>query len=256
MASASANPVLNDQAFERGSAELGVTTPERMSVRSTYLKTGFLLILLILAAAFGWSQVRIVEVSGSQVPLAPSWTWGVVLLTFILGIAGAFAVRAAAIISILYAIFEGMLLGIVSAFYNLEFQGVVLQAVLVTVCIFAVMLVLYTLGIIKVTAGFAVGIAAAMGGLALLYLIAWLLSLFGVNLAFLYSPTPVGIGLALLIVLLAALNLPLSFAFIERAAEAGAPKQLEWYGAFGLMLSLIWMYVSILRLLALLRASQ
>jgi uncharacterized YccA/Bax inhibitor family protein len=100
------------------------------------------------------------------------------------------------------------------------------------------------------------GVVIAMGGLMLLYLTAWMLSLFGVNFTFLNSPTPLGITFALAIVILAALNLPLDFEFIKRASAAGAPKFMEWYGAYGLMLSIIWMYISILRLLALLRSRR
>jgi uncharacterized YccA/Bax inhibitor family protein len=214
------------------------------------------MVLLVIAASFGWSQVRVIQLGEQQVALAPSWTWGVMLLAFIVALIGAVAPKAAAITSILYALLQGTMLGIVSAFYNLEFEGIVLQAVLLTVSIFFAMLLLYTIGIIKVTSGFVMGVVGAMSGLLLLYVVAWLLSLFGVNFAFLYAPTPLGIGLAFLIVILAALNLPLDFAFIQRAAAAKAPKFLEWYGAFGLMLSIIWMYVSLLRLLALLRMSR
>lgn len=245
------NPVLNEQAFQR--AQAGAGAGAVMTARGAYLKTIFLMVLLVIASVFGWSQVRVIEVAGQQLALAPSWTWGVMLLAFIVALIGAVAPRAAAIAAVLYALLQGTMLGIVSAFYNLEFEGIVLQAVLLTVCIFFAMLLLYTLGIIKVTAGFAMGIVGAMAGLLLLYAVAWLLSLFGVNLAFLYAPTPLGIGIALFIVVLAALNLPLDFAFIQRSAAAKAPKFLEWYGAFGLMLSIIWMYVSVLRLLALTR---
>jgi uncharacterized YccA/Bax inhibitor family protein len=97
---------------------------------------------------------------------------------------------------------------------------------------------------------------AATGGLLLLYLVVWLLSLFGVDFRFLYAPTPLGIGISVLIVILGALNLTLDFDFIERSAAAGAPRFMRWYGAFGLMLSLIWIYVSVLRLIALLRSRQ
>ena len=100
------------------------------------------------------------------------------------------------------------------------------------------------------------GVMVAMGGLALLYAVAWLMSLFGVYMTFLYAPTPLGIIFSLGVVVLGALNLPLDFAFIERAAKSGAPKFMEWYAAYGLMISLVWMYVSILRLLALTRRAN
>ena len=118
------------------------------------------------------------------------------------------------------------------------------------------MYLLYSLRIVKVTSRFATGVVAATGGFLLLYMVVWLLSLLGVSFSFLYAPTPVGIGISVLIVILGALNLTLDFGFVERAAAEGAPRFMQWYAAFGLMLSLIWIYVSVLRLLVLLRARQ
>jgi uncharacterized YccA/Bax inhibitor family protein len=122
-------------------------------------------------------------------------------------------------------------------------------------CIFLAVYLLYSLRIVKVTSRFATGVIAATGGFLLLYLVVWLLSLLGVDFRFLYAPTPLGIGISILIVILGALNLSLDFDFIERST-AGAPRYMQWYGAFGLMVSLIWIYVSVLRLIALLRARQ
>ena len=115
---------------------------------------------------------------------------------------------------------------------------------------------LYSLRIVKVTSRFATVVIAATGGIVLLYVAAWLLSLLGVDLRFLYAPTPLGIGISVVIVVLGALNLTLDFDFIEKAGEAGAPRYMQWYAAFGLMLSLIWIYVYVLRLLAQLRSRE
>src|SRR5262249_2603213 len=166
------------------------------------------------------------------------------------------AYRQIALLAIGYALSEGALLGIAAHVFDLEWDGIVLQAIVATIAVFAATLLLYSTGVIKVTSKLAMGVAIAMGGLLVLWTMAWTLRLLGVDFAFWSEPTPVGIGLSVLIVILAALNLPLDFAFIERSAAAGTPKFMEWYGAFGLMLSIIWMYVAILRLLALLRASQ
>ena len=250
------NPALNPQAFERGIAQAGAAERAGMSTAGTYVKTGLLLVILIAAAAFGWSQVELVTVNGREVALQPSWTWLAFLLTFILGITAAFAFRAAPILGPLYALSEGALLGVASHYFDLAYDGIVLQAVLATFAIFIVMLLLYSTGIVKVTSRLALGVIAGMGAVALLYTTAWLFSLFGVNFQFFYAPTPFGIALSLIVVLLGALNLPLDFEFIRRASAAGAPKYMEWYAAFGLMLSLIWIYVSVLRLLALLRRAQ
>ena len=224
-----------------------------MTVGGTYVKTGVLLFILVLGAAFGWSQVDTVEVRGVPVALQPSWTWILIFLTLGLGIFAAFAIRAAPILGPLYAICEGTLLGIASHFYNLEYDGIVLQAVLATVAVFAATLFLYSIGKFPVTRGVATFVFVGISAIALIWVIAFLLSLVGINLRFLYQPTPVGILLSLLIVALGVFNLPLNFEFIKIAAAQGSPKYMEWYGAYGLMLALIWMYISILRLLALLQ---
>jgi uncharacterized YccA/Bax inhibitor family protein len=250
------NPVLNQQSFERGVAQAAAVQRGEMTAAGTYLITGGLLILLAAAAAFGWSQVQIEVIRGSEVALAPRWTWLAFLLSFIVAIVGAFAFRAAPITAPLYALFQGLLLGMSSRFFELEFDGIVVQAVLATVAIFTATWLLYATRIVKVTSRLVTGVAAAMGGLLILYMTAWLLSLFGANLMFLYAPTPLGIALSVAIVILGALNLLVNFDFVERAAAAGGPSYMQWYLAFGLMLAIIWIYVSVLRLLALLRSRR
>ena len=249
------NPALNERSFQRGIEEAGAET-RTMSASGTYAITGLLFVIVVAAAAFGFSQVEIVSVDGRQEALTPAWTWLVFLLTFIVGIVGAFAYRAAPITSVLYALGEGSLLGIASRYYDLRFEGIVSQALLATLCVFLAVYLLYSLRIVKVTSRFATLVVAATGAFVLLYLVAWLLSLLGVDLRFLYAPTPLGIGISVLIVILGALNLTLDFDFIEKAAEAGAPRYMQWYAAFGLMLSLIWIYVYVLRLIALLRSRE
>jgi uncharacterized YccA/Bax inhibitor family protein len=249
------NPALNERSFQRGMEEAGAE-PRTMSASGTYAITGLLFVIVVAAAAFGFSQVEIVTVDGRQEALTPAWTWLVFLLTFIVGIVGAFAYRAAPITSVLYALGEGSLLGIASRYYDLRFEGIVSQALLATLCVFLAVYLLYSLRIVKVTSRFATLVVAATGAFVLLYVVAWLLSLLGVDLRFLYAPTPLGIGISFLIVILGALNLTLDFDFIEKAAEAGAPRYMQWYATFGLMLSLIWIYVYVLRLIALLRSRE
>ena len=223
------NPALNERSFQRGIEETGAET-RGMSASGTYAIAGLLLVIVVASAAFGWSQVEIVSVGGRKEALTPAWTWLVFFLTFVVGIVGAFAYRAAPITSVLYALGEGSLLGIASRYYELRFEGIVSQALLATLCIFLAVYLLYSLRIVKVTSRFATGVIAATGGFALLYLVVWLLSLFGVDFRFLYAPTPLGIGISVLIVILGALNLTLDFAFIEKSAEAGAPRYMQWYG--------------------------
>jgi uncharacterized YccA/Bax inhibitor family protein len=249
------NPALNERSFLRGIEESGAE-PRGMTASGTYATTGLLFLIVVAAAAFGWSQVEIVSVDGRQEALTPAWTWLVFLLTLIVGIVGAFAYRAAPITSVLYALGEGSLLGIASRYYELRYEGIVSQALVATFCIFVAVYLLYSLRIVKVTSRFATVVIAATGGIVLLYVAAWLLSLLGVDLRFLYAPTPLGIGISVVIVILGALNLTLDFDFIEKAGEAGAPRYMQWYAAFGLMLSLIWIYVYVLRLLAQLRSRE
>jgi uncharacterized YccA/Bax inhibitor family protein len=249
------NPALNERSFRRGIEEAGAE-PSGMSASGTYAIGGLLLAIMVAAAAFGWSQVEIVSVGGRKEALTPAWTWLAFLVTFIVAIVGAFAYRAAPITSVMYALGEGSLLGIASRYFDLRFDGIVSQALLATLCVFLAVYLLYSLRIVKVTSRFATGVIAATGGFILLYAVVWLLSLLGADFRFLYAPTPLGIGISVLIVILGALNLTLDFEFIERAATSGAPRYMRWYAAFGLMLALIWIYVSVLRLLVLLRARQ
>jgi uncharacterized YccA/Bax inhibitor family protein len=249
------NPALNELSFERGMEEAGVEA-RTMTASGTYAITGVLFVIVVAAAALGWSQVEIVTVDGRQEALTPAWTWLVFLLTLIVGIIGAFAYRAAPVTSVLYALGEGSLLGIASRYYELRFEGIVSQALVATLCVFLAVYLLYALRVVKVTSRFAAVVVAATGGFVLLYLVAWLMSSLGVDLRFLYAPTPLGIGISALIVILGALNLTLDFDFIEKAEAAGAPRYMQWYGAFGLMLSLIWIYVYVLRLIALVRSRE
>ena len=253
---AGSNPALNPQAFARAMAETPVGERTGMTAAGAYAKAFALLVLLVLAAAFGWSQVTSVSVGGQTFALAPGWTWIVFLLAFIVGIVGAVSPKTAPVTGPLYALGQGALLGVVSHFYNAEWDGIVLQAVLATLAVFLATWLLYTTGVIKVTPGFARFVMIAMLALIVAWVAAWVLSLFGVRFTSLFSPTPLGIAIAALVVVLGALNLPLDFEFIRSASAAGAPKRLEWYAAFGLMLSIIWIYTSILRLLALLRSTK
>jgi hypothetical protein len=157
------NPALNERSFLRGIEESGAE-PRAMSASGTYATTGLLFVMVVPAAAFGWSQVEIVSVDGRQEALTPAWTWLVFLLTLIVGIVGAFAYRAAPLTSVLYVLGEGSLLGIASRYYELRFEGIVSQALVATLCIFVAVYLLYSLRIVKVTSRFATVVIAATGG--------------------------------------------------------------------------------------------
>jgi hypothetical protein len=157
------NPALNELSFERGMEEAGAEA-RTMTASGTYAIAGLLFVIVVAAAAFGFSQVEIVTVGGRKEALTPSWTWLVFLLTLIVGIVGAFAYRAAPITSVLYALGEGSLLGIASRYYELRFEGIVSQALVATLCVFLAVYLLYALRVVKVTSRLATVVVAATGG--------------------------------------------------------------------------------------------
>jgi uncharacterized YccA/Bax inhibitor family protein len=153
-----------------------------------------------------------------------------------------------------YAVLEGLFLGGISAFYEAQFQGIVIQAVGLTFGTLAALLLAYKSGMIRATENFKLGVAAATGGIMLVYLVSLGMSFFGMRMPYLHESGPLGIGISVFIVVIAALNLVLDFDFIEQGAAQGAPKYMEWYAAFGLLVTLIWLYLEILRLLSKLRS--
>jgi len=150
----------------------------------------------------------------------------------------------------LYALVEGFFLGAISAMFNARFEGIVFQAVLLTFCTLFALLFAYRSGLIKATENFKLGVVAATGGIALVYLATIVLGFFGIKIPMIHDSGIVGIGFSLFVVVIAALNLVLDFDFIENGVEQGAPKYMEWYGAFGLMVTLVWLYIEFLRLLS------
>ena len=156
----------------------------------------------------------------------------------------------------LYSILEGFFLGGISAIFENQYPGIVIQAVSLTLGTLFCLLLAYRSGLIKATENFKLGVAAATGGIALIYLSTLVLGIFGVNMPFIHESGMIGIGFSLFVVTVAALNLVLDFDFIENGVAHGAPKYMEWYAAFGLMVTLIWLYIEILRLLMKLRGRK
>jgi uncharacterized YccA/Bax inhibitor family protein len=167
----------------------------------------------------------------------------------VLALVSVFAKRFIAITAPLYAIAEGFVVGGISAIFDLSYPGVVVTAVALTFGVMAVMLFLYRSGIIKVTDKLRMGIVAATGGIMLVYVINMVMGFFGSQIGLINSASPLGIGFSLLVVGIAAFNLLIDFDMIERGAAAGAPRNMEWYGAFGLTVTLVWLYIEILSLL-------
>jgi uncharacterized YccA/Bax inhibitor family protein len=153
-----------------------------------------------------------------------------------------------------YAVLEGLFLGGTSAIFEARCPGIVIQAVGLTFGTLFCLLMAYKSGVIKATENFKMGVVAATGGIALMYFITMILGFFGVSVPFIQGSSPLSIGISVFIVIIAALNLVLDFDFIENGSAAGAPKYMEWYAAFGLMVTLIWLYIEILRLLSKLRS--
>ena len=234
------NPVLQEKAF---TGELA--TGEAMTIQGTVNKTGLLLLFVVVAAAWTWGLSR------SETPEAAfPWMIGGALLGFVTALVTVFKKTWAPISAPIYAVCEGLFLGGITAIFDRSYPGIAIQAVSLTFAVMFVMLLAYKFGIIRATRGFKLGVIAATGGIALVYLVNMVMSLFfHTQMSFLYSSTKLGIGISLFIVAVAALNLIIDFDMIENAARMGAPKYMEWYGAFGLMVTLIWLYLEILRLL-------
>jgi len=251
------NPALNDKTFENfGVSRHGLaeeqTPAGTMTINGTAHKTLFLLMLALGAACFTWSKTfSAVEASPAA---AMPWALGGLLVGSITGLVICFKHTWAPTLAPVYALAEGLFLGGVSASLENQYPGIVIQAVGGTFGTLGGLLLAYQSGLIKATENFKLGIVAATGGICLVYLISLIGGLLGFPVPFIHEAGPIGIGFSLFVVVIAALNLVLDFDFIEQAAERGMPKYLEWYGAFAMMVTLVWLYIEILRLLAKLRS--
>jgi uncharacterized YccA/Bax inhibitor family protein len=226
-----------------------------MTIQGTASATAVLLVLLSAAAVVGWQSTDIVIApTGESFAQPPGW----LMVTFFgaigLGFLAAFKPLWARFLGPVYALAMGTALGAISKVYNTEFDGIVLQAVGLTIGVFAMMLVLYATGTVRVTDKLRKGIFAATGAICLVYLATFVARLFGSDIPMIHDAGIVGIGFSLLVVGIASANLLLDFDFIERGVKMGAPRYMEWYGAFGLMVSLVWLYLELLRLLSKLRS--
>ena len=252
MALRSSNPILRSSALRNLPT---ATSGEPMTVNGTIARTGLLLVLALIAGAWTWNYfMQGLATGGPQAAMAAvsPFMWGGLIVGLVLAVAGFFRPNWTPVAAPLYAIAEGTALGGISAVFNVQYHGIVLQAVLASVGVLVVMLALYRSGVIKVTNKFRMGVVAATGGILLLYLVAWGLSAFThVDMAFVYGGGGTwGVIFSLFVVCIAALNLVLDFDLIEQASVAGAPKYMEWYGALALMVTLVWLYIQMLQLLA------
>jgi uncharacterized YccA/Bax inhibitor family protein len=237
----SSNPALNKKIFDNA---LERSTDEVMTINGTVHKTFLLLLLVIVSASLTWKMVLTGAAVGTWIAIGG-------IGGFITAIVTIFNKKLSPYLSPLYALLEGLFLGGISAFFAEAFTGlIIIQAVVLTFGILFTLLFAYRTGLIKATSGFKRGVIAATGGVALLYVATWILQIFGINVAFMHDGGLLSIVISLVIIVIAALNLILDFNFIEEGAKAGAPKYFEWYAAFGLIVTIIWLYLEILRLLS------
>jgi len=232
----SGNPTLTEKIFDK-SLHSNAQSFGVMSIRGTIQKFGFLLIMVMASAMYVWNVYAEGNTSSATTYMLVGAIGG-----FVVALVMMFKPQWAGYIAPAYGILEGLFIGGISAFFNEMFQktlGVALS-----------MFLLYNFRIISVTNRLRSIIMSATMGIGLFYLIVWILGMFGVNMGFAFDSSPLSIGISLFIVGIAALNLLLDFDAIEKAAEMGAPKYMEWYGAFGLLVTLVWLYMEILRLLS------
>jgi uncharacterized YccA/Bax inhibitor family protein len=236
----SGNPALTADTFRDARAGFG---EDAMTIQGTVNKTALALLILMAAASYTWNL-------GVEDPRIPVFTMVGVIGGLIVALVTVFKKEWAGTTTPIYAGLEGLALGGISAVFESRYPGIVSQAVFLTFGTLGGLLLAYRSGLIKATENFKLGVFAATGGIALVYLIGFVMSLFGSGIPMIHSSGTVGILFSVIVVGVAALNLVLDFDFIEHGAERGAPKYMEWYGAFGLLVTLVWLYLEILRLLS------
>jgi len=237
------NPALKESVFTDSVVRGAGNT---MTINGTVNRTGWLILLVTGAAWFSWSR----SAAGVPNPYIAIGALG----GFIVALITVFKKSAAPITAPIYAVLEGLFLGGFSALLEARFPGIAAQASFATLGTLAGLLIAYRTGFIRATENFKLGVFAATAGIALLYLVSFVLGFFGKSIPFIHQGGAIGIGFSVFVVIIAALNLVLDFDFIEKGAEMGAPKYMEWYGAFGLLVTLVWLYIEIIRLLAKLRS--
>lgn len=243
-----ANPVLNESIFKK--QPFAYANTNVMTVGGTATKTLLLLLMVIAGAAYTWKLYY----NATNPQSITGWMFGGLIVAFILAMIISFKPKTAQFLAPIYAAGEGLALGGLSAIFNEQFAltapNIVINAVALTMVTALVMLTVYRSGMIKVNGTFMKVLSIAMISILVFYLGSWIVSLFGVNLAMLHNSSPLSIGISLVIVAVAAFSLLADYEFIRQASAAGAPKYMEWYGAFGLTVTLVWLYLEILKLLA------
>jgi uncharacterized YccA/Bax inhibitor family protein len=247
------NPALNGNTFENlPRTQYGGVIDEtaRMTLTGTVNKTGILLLCAIASAYWIWHQFSL---SRDMADVTP-WMMGGLIGGLVFAMITIFKKEWSPVTAPIYALLEGLVLGGLSALMELRYPGIAIQAVGLTFGTLFVLLLAYRSGLIPVTQKLRMGIVAATGGIMIFYLLQMLLGFFGITFTSINGGGFIGIAFSLFVVAIAALNLVLDFDFIERGVQYGAPKYMEWYGAFGIIVTLVWLYLEILRLLSKLRS--
>jgi uncharacterized YccA/Bax inhibitor family protein len=247
-----ATQLLNDATFSSENiqtATRGQQAAGTMTLQGTTVKSLLFIAITMVCGAIGWNRARdVIETTSSL------WFLLGYLVLIAISIWAMANPQWASIVGALYAVIMGLWMGAVSRVYETAWDGIVAQALLVTVCVFIGCVVLYNLEVVRVTAKFTRALALAMFGILLMYLIGWILSIFDVDVVFWNEPDALGIGISIVIAIVAALNLFVNLDFIDKGVKSGAPDVMEWYSAFALLAALIWLYIEVLRLLALTRS--
>ncbi|MBF0555182.1 MAG: Bax inhibitor-1/YccA family protein [Nitrospirae bacterium] len=240
------NPALRAKALRRPA--VGYGAEGAMTVSGTVNKTAFLLVILLFSASWVWRTYF----DEGMVAVTPFMTIGLIG-GFITALVTIFVNKWSPLTAPVYAVFEGLFLGGITAVFEQKYPGLAFQAVALTFGTLFMLLAAYKAGIVRATEKFKAGVVAATGGILIVYLASFVLGLFGVQIPHIYGSGVIGIGFSVVVVVIAALNLVLDFDFIEGAARENAPKYFEWYGGFAIMVTLVWLYIEMLNLLAKLR---
>ena len=239
LAMRSGNPVLTDETFHLPRVVGG----DAMTIGGAVNKSFLAILILMVTASYTWNL-------GVGDPRITTFTTVGLLGGLVVALVTTFRQTWAPYTTPAYAALEGLALGGISVGFETRYPGLVSQAVFLTFGTLAALLVAYRSGLIRPTENVKLGIAAATGGIFLIYLANFVMSLFGASIPLIHGSGTLGIGFSIVVVCVAALNLVLDFDFIEQGAEQGAPKYMEWYGAFGLLVTLVWLYLEMLRLLS------
>jgi len=237
----SSNPALKEKTFQ-----IAAIGEERMTIDGVVNKTFILLGLLAFSAYYVWDKV----VAAGDFAVASPFMWGGIIGGLIVAMITIFKPNLSNITAPIYALLEGLALGGISIMMEMSYPGIVMQAVALTFAVMFALLAVYRSGLIKVTDNFRMMVVGATGGIFVFYMLDIILGFFGINMPFINSGGIFGIGFSLVVVAIASMNLVLDFDFIENSAKRGAPRYMEWYGAFSLMVTLVWLYLEILRLIS------